>query len=514
MGIDWSNPITRDLIFAVSGTGPDAVSGQQGVALASGKQGITKNGVAIESTSTTDGGYYYPLSKSIPNTLGDVTLFQTVEIDSWSSYSSLLCIPAAAGSWSPPYGAFGLQRVGVDNKLRLWGTDGGVWFVTSLPVYAGNSYSIGASRSGASAIFDVNGATESVSGVVGAFDLSARQPICLLQRSSSNNGEGIDGRSAITLLWKRALSADELKSIRENPWQIFAPRSSRRLISAGAGGSSTDLTVQEALHGHNADSLTFSMATYLSVAESLHGHAAESLTLGTTGSANLIVQEAAHAHIADGVTLTTQWLLAIAEALHSHAADNVALSLQTALSVLEALHGHSADNLTLGVTGATNLVIADATSGHAADNLAFSLNTLLAVFDAIHAHAADALTLDTSDATSLTVQDSTHGHGADSLTLSLDTWLAIVEATHGHTADSPTLSTSTALLIAEALHAHYADVVVLGFPSAPGSCPTVEEIVAAVLAALNATAIPVNIKQVNSITIKGAGVTGNFWGPV
>lgn len=42
----------------------------------------------------------------------------------------------------------------------------------------------------------------------------------------------------------------------------------------------------------------------------------------------------------------------------------------------------------------------------------------------------------------------------------------------------------------------------------------ITRIVQAVLAALNATTIPVNIKQVNSITIKGAGVTGNTWGPL
>ena len=42
----------------------------------------------------------------------------------------------------------------------------------------------------------------------------------------------------------------------------------------------------------------------------------------------------------------------------------------------------------------------------------------------------------------------------------------------------------------------------------------IARIVSAVLAALQATAIPVNIKQVNSIPIKGAGVTGNTWGPV
>lgn len=41
-----------------------------------------------------------------------------------------------------------------------------------------------------------------------------------------------------------------------------------------------------------------------------------------------------------------------------------------------------------------------------------------------------------------------------------------------------------------------------------------ESIAAAVLAALQTTAIPVNIKQVNSIPIKGAGVTGNTWGPL
>ena len=41
----------------------------------------------------------------------------------------------------------------------------------------------------------------------------------------------------------------------------------------------------------------------------------------------------------------------------------------------------------------------------------------------------------------------------------------------------------------------------------------IARIVAAVLAALQATAIPVNIKQVNSVPIKGAGVNGNTWGP-
>ena len=44
--------------------------------------------------------------------------------------------------------------------------------------------------------------------------------------------------------------------------------------------------------------------------------------------------------------------------------------------------------------------------------------------------------------------------------------------------------------------------------------PSASDIAAAVMAALNATTIPVNIKQVNSVPIKGSGVVGDTWGPV
>jgi len=46
-----------------------------------------------------------------------------------------------------------------------------------------------------------------------------------------------------------------------------------------------------------------------------------------------------------------------------------------------------------------------------------------------------------------------------------------------------------------------------------GSGPTVAEIVAAVLAALQATAIPVNMTQVRGQPINGAGSEADPWGP-
>lgn len=50
--------------------------------------------------------------------------------------------------------------------------------------------------------------------------------------------------------------------------------------------------------------------------------------------------------------------------------------------------------------------------------------------------------------------------------------------------------------------------------SVGGSGPSAESIAAAVLAALQGTTIPANIKQVNDVTVQGAGTKLNPWQPV
>ena len=47
-----------------------------------------------------------------------------------------------------------------------------------------------------------------------------------------------------------------------------------------------------------------------------------------------------------------------------------------------------------------------------------------------------------------------------------------------------------------------------------GSGPTAESIAAAVVSALQGTTIPANIKQVNDVTVQGAGTKLNPWQPV
>lgn len=202
--------------------------------------------------------------------------------------------------------------------------------------------------------------------------------------------------------------------------------------------------------------------------------------------------------------------LVISDSSHGHVADSPAFSMSTYLAVAESLHTHSAENLTLSATGAANLVVQDAAHAHIADSISLTTNWLLSIADALHSHAADNLSLDASNATFLTIQDALHSHAADSLGFSLDTWLTIVDAAHTHTADAPTLSASVALLIAEALHAHYADATVLSLPGETTLTPEdISAIASAVLAALNATTIPVDMQKTNGVEIVGDGSSGN-----
>lgn len=90
------------------------------------------------------------------------------------------------------------------------------------------------------------------------------------------------------------------------------------------------------------------------------------------GSAtDLVIQEATHSHTADSLTITVASTLAIQDATHAHTADNLSLSVTgvTDLTIADATHGHAADNLDLTVDGSTDLVIDDATHAHTADSL-------------------------------------------------------------------------------------------------------------------------------------------------
>ncbi len=239
---------------------------------------------------------------------------------------------------------------------------------------------------------------------------------------------------ACTFVWNRALTKGEVKALSDNPWQIFEPEEIPLFKPVTSGA--TNLFIFDSSHAHAGDTLTFSLDTYLAAQDSTHAHSADNLTLDATTSISLV----------------------LSESLHGLSSDVIAFITGSYLQVADALHGHSADALTLATA------------------------SFLAVADALHSHAADNLTLDTSNATPLTTQDSAHAHSADNTALTLDTWLAIVEAIHAQSADNVSISSEELLAIADALHSHASDALLLSIPSAPGTCPSVAEIVAAIWA--------------------------------
>lgn len=169
------------------------------------------------------------------------------------------------------------------------------------------------------------------------------------------------------------------------------------------GGSSVNLTLQDAGHAQTADNLSLSTSWLLTVADATHAHLADSPTL-TTDSA-LTVAEAYHAQAADTLGLTADNLLAVNESAHAHAADNVVLdtSNSTPLAVQETAHAHSADNLDLTLD--VLLDLAEALHVHLSDEPTLSTDWLLAIADAAHAHAADNLTLTLPGEVTLTPDD-------------------------------------------------------------------------------------------------------------
>ncbi len=133
-----------------------------------------------------------------------------------------------------------------------------------------------------------------------------------------------------------------------------------------------------------------------------------------------------------------------------------------------------------------SIIIQECTHNHTSENSTLDSGLILTVADALSTQQVDNLEL--LAACLLSIDDSNHTQLTDSIDLSTLHSLNIAETTHSITSESPTLT----------------------IPGT-GTGATAEEIAAAVLAALEATTIPVHIKKVNSVSITGIGTDPNPW---
>ena len=289
----------------------------------------------------------------------------------------------------------------------------------------------------------------------GGFTLPATLQIFPRQTSSPY------GYPSAFFAWDKVLPDQLAISYSSNPWQIFKKQNNKIWIPSAGGGSSTNLIIQDSTHSLTSDNLDLSTSLLLTIQDSTHSLSSDSLFL------------------------STDWLLTVQDSTHSLTSDNITLDItnSTNLTIQEATHSVTSDNLL--ITTEWLLDIASAAHALTSDNLNLSTALSIVIQKSIHSLTSDNITLDTSNTTILTIQDAVHNHIADNLGLTLDTWLVIADAVHTHLADSIDLGTELTLTIQSSTHNLTSDIIILSIPST-GSCPTVEEIVAAIMIQIEA----------------------------
>ncbi len=180
--------------------------------------------------------------------------------------------------------------------------------------------------------------------------------------------------------------------------------------------------------------------------------------------------------------------LAVADVSQAQTIDSPALSFETTLSV------------------------ADVSQAQVIDTASLTTDSALAVDGVAQAQAIDNLVLNTDNTVDLTVQRLSTAQHLDAISLSEDVLLVIQSMNAAQTIDTIALSTFSELSITDVLQVQYADSLVLSIPSVGGgSYPTAEEIAeatkVAVLAALNATTIPVDVHKVLTNAVPGSWPT-------
>lgn len=275
-------------------------------------------------------------------------------------------------------------------------------------------------------------------------------------------------------IWNRNIGSDGVARLSKYPWQIFAPQARQLFVPVGGGGS-VNANASGALSAVSVAAPSASASGGATASGSF-----ASLTLAAPNATATASGVGAGSFAALSITPATATANATTSATASGAFAAISISAPTA---------------TASGTAAGN-AIATATPAQITINPA----TASAIGSAVASGAFAALSITPPTATATSAGDAHAIAAFAALSINPTTGAAYGSAIA--TGSLPVISLSPATGTAST-----------GTFSGSISDADITRIVQAVLAALNATTIPVNIKQVNSITIKGAGVTGNTWGP-
>ena len=448
VGVDWDNPIAKDLAVAVNpGTGIDHVTGRPLTPSGTYTKSIGDKGLTFKGPDTQVAGNW-SVPVNIPEhwdcTILVIGLSNADYVFGGGSYPHFSINSAEIS---------GLFFSGQTLQAQITNNN----FTQVDGQTAGKTYTYAAVKR------NFNQGDHYIDGVYRNTTTIGYRTISAATTAYVGRASGVNiekAQSFLCLYFTRALSAAEIKSVSDNPWQLFAPQTIP--VPVSAGGGTVTLAAQDAAHAHALDNAALSIGVTLTVADLAHGHALDASTL-STGTA-LAVADAQHAHALDNVTLSTTGAtsLTVADLLHAHTLDAVVLTSQTDLAAADMAHAHALDGVTLDTD--STLAVADVLHAHALGNVVLGAEVALTVADALHAHALNGVTL-TVGSIDLVIAGVMHAHALDTLALTLDTYLAIADALHAHALDNADLSLDTYLVVADALHAHAIDNLTLSFPA-------------------------------------------------
>ena len=487
-GIDWSNPITRGLLVCINGSNPINLVNNTRVTPLFGAEKIVAGTLGV-GLYCGNNAKWAVTSKDIPDRVNgrEVSHFAVTQVLSTpQQYSGVLF----RGSTSTGMGLSG-STTNISMDLGVSPASNALSVGKVNVVYGRKNQSVSNSFQTASHTFGGNSILSTGAGSAGTLSYDVQTYLGGDERYATSRY--MEQIVFLSLVFNKYLTQQEFNSLSANPWQLFQPLPQRIFLPVSAGGdasTSFSATTDAVTNAFSAQSITPSAASFAAT------------TADVTNAFDARVSPLAA--FAATTAAPTNAFSASVSPVTSFAATTASPSAIFVANVspvvsFNATTGAVTANYGAGVgTGCAFSVMTDAPTN------AFTASVpVSASFSVTTASPANAFSAEVVAPSSSVSFSATTASPVGNLSASVSP-VAQFAAT---SADAIFVGSATSA-VAPLFTQEQLDYL-LAYMEANMAVPTAAEIAAAVLVALNATTIPVDMQKTNGVEIIGDGSAAN-----